>query len=68
MSSIIRSISNTIKRAVSSVGQSSRLISDWFRVRVPDGPLHVGVVELADTAGLNPAIEWCAGSTPAVDT
>ena len=54
------------KRAFSSVGQSSRLITDRSRVRVPEGPPYRGIAQLVEQRSPKPRVESSNLSAPAI--
>ena len=54
------------KRAFSSVGQSSRLITDRSWVRVPEGPPYRGIAQLVEQRSPKPRVESSNLSAPAI--
>ena len=53
------------KRAISSVGQSHRLITGRSGVRVPDGPPFRGIAQLVEQRSPKPRAEGSSPSAPA---
>ena len=58
--------------AISSVGQSCRLITGWSGVRVPDGPpsfifSYRGIAQLVEQRSPKPRAEGSSPSAPAID-
>ena len=53
-------------RTISSVGQSSRLITDRSRVRVPEGPPYRGIAQLVEQRSPKPRVESSNLSAPAI--
>ena len=53
--------------AISSVGQSNRLITGWSGVRVPDGPpiKYRGIAQLVEQRSPKPRAEGSSPSAPA---
>ena len=67
ISSIGGIISKSMIWAISSVGQSSRLITGRSGVRVPDGPPnHRGIAQLVEQRSPKPRAEGSSPSAPAI--
>ena len=65
MTLVIKRGAKPLAWTISSVGQSGRLITDWSRVRVPDGPpmcpcrgTHLGVLDSEETYNLGQMSYW----------